>query len=182
MHALTLLQSPMPAGQTPPQAGLQDIQAELAQPQQPDLLVASSLDVVSTDQALASNSALQQPQSTPVQPGIDKPGIARSEQQAASDALSDRVVSPASTDVQVTTNVSDPPVQMTDISNGTEAASATAREARTAAEGQRMPETPIPALTAGAHKPLYFCNNHVCKHCLGLCLYQCVFVHVHASA
>ena len=174
----------MPAGQTPPQAsasGLQDKQAELVQSQQLDPLVATSSDAVSTD--LASNSALQQPQSTPAQPGFDYLGVATSEQQPASDASSDRVVSPASTDVQVTTNVSDPPVQMTDISHGTEAASATATEARPAgAEGQRMPETPIPGLTAGAHRPFLVLHNHGAKHYFGRCLCQCVFVHVHASA
>ena len=160
MHTLTLLQSPMSAGQTQsqdtasPASGLQDKQAELVQLQQLDPLVANSSDVVSTDQAMASSSAMQQLQSTSAQPGFDNLGLAGSEQEPASDASDGRVASPALADVRMTTNASDPTAQMTDVTNAEEAGCAAASEAKAAdAESLHMPETPTPGLTAGAYIP-----------------------------
>ena len=160
MHTLILLQSPMPAGQThsqdtaSPASGLQDKQAELIQSQQLDTLVANSSDVVSTDQAMASDSAVQQLLSTSAQPGFADLGLAGSEQQPASDASDGRVASFASADVHVITNASDPTVEMTDVTSAEEAGSAAASDARVAdAESQRMPETPTLGLTTGAYQP-----------------------------
>ena len=152
IYALTLLQSP-PVGQTHSQdtasaaSGSKEKEAKLVQSQQLDPLVANSTDVLSTDQHLASNSL----HSTSAQPGFVNLGLARSDQQPASDASGGRVVSPTSANVQATTNASHPAVQMTDVTSAEVAGSAAASEVRAAdAERQRMPETPIPGLTAGA--------------------------------
>lgn len=159
-HALTLLQSPLAAGQTHSQdkastaSGVQGKQAELVQSQQlKQPLDADSSNVLSPNQALQSISALQQSQSTSAQSGSNDLATARSEQQLASDASDGGVVLPTSADVQVTTNVSAPTVQMRDVTGVEEAGGSAASEARSAdAESQRMPETPMMNLTAGDYE------------------------------
>ena len=115
MHALTLLQTPMSAQQHHSQDAArsplvpQDKQAEQDVPsRQLDPTAADSPDVLATDQGLAGNSAVHQPQPTSAQPGIGDLATARSEQ--GPDASSHRVVSNTTADVQVTTDASDPPV------------------------------------------------------------------------
>ena len=160
LHALTLLQSPLAAGQTCSQdkaltaSEVQSKQAELVQLQQLEQpLVADNSNALSTNQNLQSNSALQQPPSTSAQPGSNDLAIASSEQQLASDASDGAVVSPTSADVQVATNVSAPTVQMRDVTGVEEAGGSAASEARCAdAESQRMPETPMMNLTAGDYE------------------------------
>lgn len=158
MHALTLLQSSMSARQTHSQdaacspLGPQDKQAEHVPSQQLDPTAADISHALSTDQVLAGKSAVQQPPPTSAQLGVGGLATARSEQQLGPDASGDRVVSPTVADVQVTTDASDPPVQLTDASGGVAVGDATATEAEAAeAQSQRMPETPkVPGSTAGA--------------------------------
>ena len=158
MHALTLLQSPMSAQQTHSQdaarspLGPQDKQAEEGPLQQVNPTAAGSSDGLASDQGLADNSAVQQPQPTSAQPGFGDLATAGSEQQLSPDASGHRVVSPTSADVQVTTDASDPPVQLTDAPGVAAAGDATAIEVAAAeAPGQDMPETPkVSGSTAGA--------------------------------
>lgn len=139
---------------------MQDKQAEHVLSQQLGPVAADSSDVLSTHQGSSSNSAVQWPLPTSAQPGLgDLP-----QQEASSNwalmLLGNRVASPTTADVQVTTDASDPLVQLTDANavvaagdaTATAAGGATVSEAETAeVQSQHIPETPkVPGSTAGA--------------------------------
>lgn len=150
MHALTLLQSPMPADHIPPHdtappALEQQVKQTVLGQSQRVAQLADSSATAPADQSVASDSAGQQLQPASAQPSLRHLVPASTEQHRSTGASCSEAVSVASADVQATIDDSDSPVQRTAV-NGAAAAGGglgdTTEGSAAEASSQPVPETP----------------------------------------
>lgn len=150
VHALALLQSPMPVDliqqdAVSPALGQQVKQSDSGQLQQLEPQPANMSDATVADQAVTSKSAGQQLQPTSAQPSLQHLARPSAEQHRSTDVSCSEAVSVASADVQATMDGSDSPVQRTAVSGAAAAgggASDTTEGSAAEASSQPVPETP----------------------------------------